>query len=114
MNRRNVHHILEDLGRGIEDLKSSLIPLAEAFGKAATRAATPSRKTRRTARRLGKKAARQMSAGLKEMRVLQGRYMAFMKRLSKVQQAKVKELRKSKGYKDAIKLASSLSAKLKG
>jgi hypothetical protein len=113
MNRRDVFNILEDLGRGINDLKSALEPLAKAFGKAATRAATPSPKTRRTARRLGKKAARQMSASVKQLRALQGRYMAFLKKLSKAQQAQVKNLRKSKGYRDAIKLASALSAKLK-
>lgn len=113
MNRRNVHHILEDLGRGINDLKSALEPLAKAFGKAATRAATPSRKTRRAARRIGKKAVRQMSAGVKQLRALQGRYMAFLKKLSKAEQAQVKKLRKSKGYRDAIKLAASLSAKMK-
>ena len=40
----------------------------------------------------------------RQLRALQGQYMTIVRRLSKVQKAQVKKLRKTKGYKRAIRL----------
>jgi hypothetical protein len=45
----------------------------------------------------------------RQLRALQGQYMTIVRRLSKVQKAQVKKLRKTRGYKQAIRFAARLA-----
>lgn len=114
---RNVFAILEDLGEGIAELKAALTPLASLSGGdgpfPVRRARKP--KTVRRARRGRKPSAsrasrprKPVSAAVKAKRVLQGRYMAAIRTLSKAQRAKVKKIQAEKGHVAAIKAATSL------
>jgi hypothetical protein len=101
--KSNVFAIIEDLKSGLDDLVDALEPLARVAAK----------KTRRGIKQ-GRKAARKMvrknlPKATRQLRVLQARYMTLVRRLSKVQKEQVKKLRKTKGYKEALKLASRLT-----
>ena len=120
---RNVFTILDDLGTGLSELKNALAPLASltggdgpfplrrgrpkavkssgrrrARGKAAS-AAAPTKATR---------PRKSVSAAVKAKRILQGRYLAALRPLSKAQRAKVKKIQAAKGHVAAIKAATGL------
>lgn len=102
MAKSNVFTIIEDLRAGLDDLRKALEPLAKVAIK----------ETRRGIKR-GRKATRKMvkknlPKATRQLRVLQGRYMTLVRRLSKAQKEQVKKLRKTKGYKEAVKFASRL------
>ena len=114
MKRRDIFTILDELGSGLEELKDSLQHLGKVFGKETAAAARTARKNLpKIRRRARKKVARQLKAGVKQLRVLQGRYMATMRRLSKVQQQQARKIRKSEGYAAALKFLSNLKAAVK-
>lgn len=121
MKRRDIFTILDDLGSGLEELKDSLQHLGTVFGKETAAAARSARKSLKKAgkrlpkirRRTRRKVARGVKAGVKQLRVLQGQYMALMRRLSKAQQRQAKKIRKSEGYGAALKFLSNLKAAVK-
>jgi hypothetical protein len=100
--KTNVFTIIEDLKSGLDDLLDALAPLAKVAVKETRRGVKRGRKaTRKIVKRNLPKATRQL-------RILQGRYMTLVRRLSKVQKEQVKKLRKTKGYKEAIRFAARL------
>jgi hypothetical protein len=117
--KKDIHRILDDLADGIEELRDSLEPLGRLFREDMPRRAAAarkrSRKVARTGRRIGrrvqKSASRRLSAGVRELRAMQARYMTVVRALSKSQKERVKKLRESKGYAEALKLAASLRGK---
>jgi hypothetical protein len=64
----------------------------------AARAARPARK-------------RRMSARVRALRRLQGRYMGYVRRLKPAEKARVRAVREKQGMAAAIRLASSMAAK---
>ncbi|HET7453391.1 MAG TPA: hypothetical protein VFL12_11655 [Thermoanaerobaculia bacterium] len=103
MAKTNVFSIIEDLKSGLDDLVEALEPLARVAARETRRGVRRGRRaTRRIVRRNLPKATRQL-------RVLQARYMTLVRRLSKVQKEQVRKLRKTKGYKEALRLAARLS-----
>ncbi len=103
MAKSNVYTIIEDLKTGLDDLVEALEPLARVAVKKTRRGIKQGRKaTRRIVRKNLPKATRQL-------RVLQAQYMTLVRRLSKVQKEQVRKLRKTKGYKEALKLAARLT-----
>ena len=102
MAKTNVFTIIEDLKSGLDDLLDALAPLAKVAVKETRRGVKRGRKaTRKIVKRNLPKATRQL-------RILQGRYMTLVRRLSKVQKEQVKKLRETKGYKEAIRFAARL------
>jgi hypothetical protein len=111
MKKRDVFTILDDLGSGLEELKESLQRLGTVFGKESAAVARRARKNfPRLQSKVEKKVARQLSASVKRLRAMQGRYMSLLRRLSKAQQSRAKKIRKSEGYAAALKFLSSLKA----
>jgi len=117
--KKDIHRILDDLAEGIEELRNSLEPLGRLFREDLPRRASAARKRSRkvgkTSRRIGrhvqKSASRRISAGVRELRSMQARYMTVVRALSKAQKQRVKKIRESKGYEEALKLAASLRGK---
>jgi hypothetical protein len=128
---RTIFSILDDLSRGLQDLRTALSPIMALGGgaPAPARAAAPARAGRRRRRgrppgspnrrakakapaaRPAAKRRRQRPASpkLKALRALQGRYMGAVRHLSPSQKSQVKKVRADSGYDAALKLASSLS-----
>jgi putative protein kinase ArgK-like GTPase of G3E family len=101
--KTNVFTIIEDLKSGLDDLVEALEPLAKVAVKKTRRGIKRGRKaTRKIVRKNLPKATRQL-------RVLQARYMTLVRRLSKAQKEQVRKLRKTKGYREALKLAARLT-----
>lgn len=101
--KTNVFTIIEDLKSGLDDLVEALEPLAKVAVKKTRRGIKRGRKaTRKIVRKNLPKATRQL-------RVLQARYMTLVRRLSKAQKDQVRKLRKTKGYKEALRLAARLT-----
>jgi hypothetical protein len=101
--KTNVFTIIEDLKSGLDDLLEALEPLAKVAARETKRGwKKGSKATRKMVRKNLPKATRQL-------RALQGQYMTIVRRLSKVQKAQVKKLRKTKGYKQAIRFAARLA-----
>lgn len=103
MAKSTVYTVIEELKAGLDDLVEALEPLAKVAAK----------KTRRGIRR-GRKATRKMvrhnlPKATRQLRVLQARYMTLVRRLSKAQKEQVRKLRRTKGYKQAIRFASRLA-----
>ena len=102
MAKTNVFTIIEDLKTGLDDLLTALEPLAT----------VAVRETRRGIKR-GRKAGgrivkKSLPKATRQLRILQGRYMTLVRNLSMAQKKQVKKLRRTKGYKDAIRFASRL------
>jgi hypothetical protein len=98
--KTNVFAIIEDLKDGLDELMKALEPLARVALKETRKGIKRGRKaTRKIVKKNLPKATRQL-------RVLQGQYMTIVRRLSKTQKAQVKRLRKTKGYKEAVKFAA--------
>ena len=116
---RNVFAIIEDLGTGLSELKNALSPLASLTGGDGPfpirrgRSKTPKRSGRRALQRkeaaaTPTKATRRpkpVSAAVKAKRILQGRYLAAIRPLSKAQRAKIKKVFIKGGHKAAIQAA---------
>jgi hypothetical protein len=113
MAKRDIFKILDDIGSGLDELKDSLKPLAKVFrNEVAPAARTTGRRIKKisgkVSRKVSGRVSRQLSASVKQLRAMQGQYMGLIRRLTKEQQRRVKEIRKSKGYKEALRLARSL------
>ena len=120
---RNVFAIIDDLGRGLSELKNALSPLASLTGGDGPfpirrgRSKTPKRSGRRVVQRKAAPAAtptkakrprKPISAAVKAKRVLQGRYLAALRPLSKAQRAKIKNVFVKGGHKAAIRAAQRM------
>ena len=106
---RNVFGILDDISAGVSELKSVLSPLA-AIASGTKRSPKRKRAASKTALPAEKKRARRkaVSASTKAKRVLQGRYLAAIRPLTKAQRAKVKKIQAKKGHEAAISAARAL------
>ena len=118
---RNVFAILDDLGSGLSELKSALAPLASLAGGDGpfpvgrrVRSRAVKRSGNRGARRKAAAVAstakplrsrKPVSAVVKAKRILQGRYLAAIRPLSKGQRAKIKKVFVKGGHKAAIRAA---------
>jgi|SRR5450759_5208372 hypothetical protein len=106
---RNVFGILDDISASVAELKSALAPLASI---ASGTKHSPKRKRAASmpARPAGKKRARRkaVSAATKAKRILQGRYLAAIRPLTKAQRVKVKKIQAKKGHVAAIRAAGLL------
>lgn len=116
---RNVFAIIDDLSTGLSELKSALAPLASLtegdgpFPIRRGRSKTPKRSGRRAVQRKaaaatptkGKRLRRPVSAAVKAKRVLQGRYLAALRPLSKAQRVKIKKVFHKGGHNAAIRAA---------
>lgn len=112
MAGKSIFAILNDLKEGMEELHEALSPLAAIAVQETPRAMRRARRVvKKTGRKISRSARRAMPPALKEMRRLQGRYMALVRRLTKAQQGQVKKLRASKGYKEALRLAEKFHHK---
>jgi hypothetical protein len=100
--KTNVFKVIDDLKSGLDDLLEALEPLAKVAAKETRRGwKKGSKATKKLVRKNLPKATRQL-------RALQGQYMTIVRRLSKAQKAQVRKLRKTKGYKQAIRFAARL------
>ena len=116
---RNVFAILDDLGADLSELKSALAPLASLTGGDGPfpirrgRSKTPKRSGRRALQRKAaasiptkaKRPRKPVSAAVKAKRILQGRYLAAIRPLTKAQRAKIKKVFVKGGHKAAIRAA---------
>jgi hypothetical protein len=121
---RSVFAILDEIGSSVSELKGALAPLASLMGhdrpsawQAPNKARAPrrrrskarARRTRPTAaERKTRRARKPISAAQKAQRVLQGRYLGAMRKLTKAQRENVKKIRAAKGHEAAIKFAATL------
>ena len=103
MAKTNVFTVIEDLKSGLDDLLEALEPLAKVAARETRRGWKKGRQATRTVVR------KNLPKATRQLRALQGHYMTIVRRLSKVQKAQVKKLRKTKGYKEAIRFAQRLA-----
>lgn len=121
--KRNVFSTLDDLAKGISDLRSALSPLlaiatgSPASGRAAQRrprkgrghpAKSAASTVRRKNARVATRRQKPVSAVVKAKRILQGRYLGAIRPLSKANRAKVKVVQAKQGHEAAIRVARSL------
>ncbi len=99
-----VQKILRGRAQEIRSLRERLASL-EGLGK--------ERSARRGARRRGarKPRRRAMSARVRALRRLQGKYMGYVRNLKAAEKARVRSVREKQGMGAAVKLASSLSSR---
>jgi len=100
--KRNVFKVIEDLKSGLDDLVEALEPLARVAAKETRRG------WKKTSKATKKMVRKNLPKATRQLRALQGQYMTIVRRLSKAQKAQVKKLRKTKGYKQAIRFAARL------
>lgn len=107
---RNVFGIIDDIHTGLAELKSALAPLASLTGGGdgpfPARQHTPSKTVR--PRRKSRARRKPVSAAVKAKRILQGRYLAAIRPLTKGQRAKVKKIQAKQGHEAAIRAAATL------
>ena len=106
MAKKTIFGIIDDLRDGLSELQKALEPLTELAIK-----------TTRKEWKRGKKATRKyvrknLPKAVKQMRVLQGKYMSAVRALSKAQKEQIKKIRKSKGYNQALSAAKRLARKI--
>jgi hypothetical protein len=106
---RNVFALLDEIGSAVSKLKGALAPLA-AFAGAARPATRRRRRTVAVPKSAPKSARRRkvVSAAVKAKRILQGKYLAAIRPLTKAQRVKVKTIQAKKGHEAAIRAASLL------
>ena len=105
---KDIFGTLDDLASGIGHLRDQLAGLHGLFGGAAKAGRKTRRKAKRAAKKATQKARKAVSAKVKAMRKLQGRYMGYVRKLSAAQKAQVKKVRESKGYQAAISMAKGM------
>ncbi len=103
-----VERALKGRQQEIRTLRERLASLVSLGGGAqasprAGRSAGPRGRRRRT---------RKMSARVRALRRLQGKYMGYVRRLKLAEKARVRSVREKQGMAAAIRLASSLASKL--
>jgi hypothetical protein len=107
---RNVFGILDDISSSVSELRDALAPLAS-IASGSIRSPKRKRAASMPARPAGKKRARRkaVSAATKAKRILQGRYLAAIRPLTKAQRAKVRKIQAKKGHEAAIRAAKNLA-----
>ena len=124
---RSIFTILDELAGGITELRAALAPLAALSrgGNAPSPSPARPRKVGRPRKpaasapatapsapmpeRPAKPSRKRVSAKARAGRVLQGRYMGALRKLSKADQAEVKKARAEQGVEAALKIAASKS-----
>src|SRR5579864_6970761 len=101
---------LNELGRNVETLRGQLKGLKALFGKDGPFPMMAVRARRPRRRRIAKTTARRqrVSAKVRNLRKLQGRYMGLVRNLTAAQKAQVKKVKELKGYGAAFKVAARL------
>jgi hypothetical protein len=124
---RSIFTILDELAGGITELKAALAPLAaltrggdgpfpspvhpRKVGRPRKPAAAPAAAAQpaSTPAKSAGSPRKRVSAKARAGRVLQGRYMGALRKLSKADQAEVKKARADQGVEAALKVAASKS-----
>ena len=103
---QNIFGILDDISASVSELKSALAPLAS-IASGTKRSPKRKRAAPKAVQPVAKKRARRkaVSGATKAKRVLQGKYLAAIRPLTKAQRAKVKKIQAAKGHEAAIKSA---------
>lgn len=113
---RDVFEVVDELGKGLAELRRMLAPLASLTGERRTASSRSVKASRdgADARRRGRSAqlstrrSRPVSAAVRASRKLQGQYLAAVRRLTKAQRVQVKRLLAKDGKQAAIKAAKGM------
>jgi len=106
VRKNQVKAALAGRSKEIVALRQRLAALVGMGGGGARRGARRGRRGRKPARRRVT-----MSPKVRALRRLQGKYMGYVRRLSAVEKARVRQVREKQGMNAAIHLASSLTRK---